>query len=813
MPAALFAALSLAYFANVVFTDQIVLGSDSGNDLYEGVGLSLADKLRTLVQPQWDERMGGFPRAEEIRPQYFPLYALYFLTSSFQRYLSWRYVLTTFFAGWGMYCLVRRLGLGMRVATWAGVAYMSAPTFLAFTLAGHYAKMGVIALFPWMVATLLTGMNSGRPAHFALLGLTIGLGAYSPHPQMLYHALLALGLFFLCFAVDAYLRERDRRRLGVRAGLFAMAVAIGLAIGAEGIFPLYHHTRTQSKRAAVADVQATSADRMALARSWSLHPEEVGSLVVPEFGGFFDYAAGKDYYWGRNQFKLNSEYFGIITVLLALIGVTVPRRRHLALFLAGLFLVVLAYALGAHTPVHWLAFHLLPGAEVMRALGMVAFIFAFAAVVLASLGLESLLEASQDPSRARRLGRQLAITGGVLTGIALLVALAPRAVTGAWVRVLYSQITPEKQRILADGYGWLARGGLLVGLTVAAGTALLCAAVRGRVAATWVVIGLCLLTLADTWRIDRVFLRYEDPRRTADIREENRDVVQFLTQDGQRLRVFAVPDHRLLETPGYRLHGIPVVTGFHDFTIARYDRLLRELAPVVGWFQAKYYSGQQPPYSDAELLDSVAPLLNLLNARYVVAPRGAGIDSDRYPLVYRGARLQVHANPRALPFFYLRPAFRTAQDGEQALDLIVRRQVDLEREAILEEVPDFGLVASRPPSGAEAVEVVKYDLASGEVRLRANCPGERLLVFSHNFHPNWRAQVGGTPVPVLRANYLWQGVALPAGDHDVVLRCRSNTAAAARVVSLVGLLVAGAIGAVDAGIRRRGRRGVPTSRS
>ncbi|MBT5718610.1 MAG: hypothetical protein HOI69_03610, partial [Gammaproteobacteria bacterium] len=135
--------------------------------------------------------------------------------------------------------------------------------------------------------------------------------------------------------------------------------------GAEGLFPSYLYTKTESKRAAGEDGQGKSAEeQLAFAQSWSLHPEEIGSLLVPEFGGF------DDYYWGRNGFKHNSEYFGVLVLLLALVAVPEMRGRPLALFMGGLFVLVLAYALGGHTPVHWLGYHLLPGGKVLRTVGI-----------------------------------------------------------------------------------------------------------------------------------------------------------------------------------------------------------------------------------------------------------------------------------------------------------------------------------------------------------------------------------------------------------------------------------------------------------
>ena len=133
---------------------------------------------------------------------------------------------------------------------------------------------------------------------------------------------------------------------------------------------------------------------MAYAQSWSLHPEEVGSLLVPEFGGFRLPKEGTSTYWGRNPGKDNSEYFGVIVVVLALIVVPDLRRRPLVAFLCAVFVLALAYTLGGHTPVHWLAYYLLPCIKLFRSVGMAAYLFAFPACVLASLGLQRMLVAA-----------------------------------------------------------------------------------------------------------------------------------------------------------------------------------------------------------------------------------------------------------------------------------------------------------------------------------------------------------------------------------------------------------------------------------
>ncbi|NIP60974.1 MAG: hypothetical protein GWM92_21130, partial [Gemmatimonadetes bacterium] len=131
-----------------------------------------------------------------------------------------------------------------------------------------------------------------------------------------------------------------------------------------------------------------------------LHPEEIVSLVVPEFVGS-DVAeegwAGNTY-WGRNPFKLNHEYAGLVVLVLAALSFLGAPRRGLRWFLAGLGAVALLHALGAHTPVWRLLYEVVPGVRLFRAPSMAAFLFGFAAVTLMAFGVDRGLEAARPES-------------------------------------------------------------------------------------------------------------------------------------------------------------------------------------------------------------------------------------------------------------------------------------------------------------------------------------------------------------------------------------------------------------------------------
>ncbi|MEE2657525.1 MAG: hypothetical protein VX733_03410 [Candidatus Latescibacterota bacterium] len=790
---AFYALVAVAYFYEFPLSDKIIYGEDVGMDFHKGKAPVL-QKLAELEPSAWDPRMGGYPISEEIRHKFFPTYLIELFTTR-QRTIGWRYIFAVFGAGWGMFLYLRQLGVGRLAALWTGFAFLSAPTFLSFPYAGQYAKMTVIALFPFYLLCLEKGMAGGRSAlrWYMLLGVLIALGVFSPHLQMLQYALLGLGIYFL-FRLYRLYRGAEAgaapfRSVLERTGLFAFAVVLGLSLGAEGLFPPYQHVRTQSKRAAIQDDSGrTEEQQLALARSWSLHPEEAVSLLVPEFGGFRDPKNDTNTYWGRNPMKLNSEYFGILVVLLALLILPEARRWPIVIYMSGLFVLVLAFTLGEHTPVHWIAYHVLPGGQVLRTIGMAAFLFAFPACVLAGLALHRCLTASDSEERQQLQSRTLKIGGG-LTAALLLMAIAPSAVMEGWVSLIYSDIAAPKRQIMVASAEALGRGALIVALICGAGTALLVLRLRRSVNLATVVIGLFVLTMLDTWRIDRLFLRYEDPTRWQDFRTTNSKTVTFLEAQPGKFRIFPIPEYGYLSNPRYYLHGADVVTAFNNYTLRRYDRLLKEFLAVERVFYARMYRRQEVPYSDDQLLAAIHPLLNLVNARYLVTPKEISLQAQHFPEVFAEEGVRLYENRFALPWLQLVADVTVMENETQIIEALREGRVDLRQTAIVEAPLRSILPGLETDRSDDRIELEEYDHHDGVIRLRTSVGGPRLLVISDNYHPHWQATIDARPSAIHRANYLWRGIEVPAGEHVVRLTYYSKPVQLARTASGVSALV------------------------
>ena len=748
VPIVFFALLTTGYFYHILITGDVIYGSDTGAEFHRG-NEPFAEALNKLPPKNWSRFMGGTPESSALRSQYYPLVVIDLFTSE-HRYFGWRYIFAMFTAGYFMYLCTRSFGLHPLAALIAGAAYASAPAFLTFTHAGHFAKMTVIGLFPLMYWALNRGLDTRRIIYFLILGGTVGIAIYSPHLQMAYFALWALGLLFLYKLLWGLFRTQNKKTALYQTLLSAGAICLGLAIGAEGVIPQYWNTTTSSKRA-VSEQQTDNGYEFA--SSWSLHPEEIFALVIPEFVAF-DTNKTTHKYWGRNAFKINSEYVGIVPLFFAIFALSRTRKKTHIAFLLGLFILAVAYALGPHTPLHKLLYHLVPGVSVLRAPGMIAFLFAFALCALGAYGLHRLITDDITPEAAKKLG----ITGGICTAILLLFAFAPSALLSLWQNIVWTDIPAPRLQIAQNNLPIAGQGALLAALFVGILTVISYLRAQNKLKIHTFALIILIVLLIDTWRIDKLFLNYVNPNRVPPQERINADAVAFLKRDNSLFRVLALPDHNQMPLP-----GIDLVTGFNDFAIQRYDNILK---------------------SDA-LYNPNPAIRNLLNTRYIVAP--TEIDAPYLQKIAGRQGLHIYRNPGALPWFYLTPQYEIIPDENQILQKLTDPNTNPMQTALIEENP--GITSDPNASEAGSVKRLEYNEHQGHLKLSTTAHGPRILVISQNHHPNWTATVNGEPKPLIRANYLWTAVALEPGEHTVELTYRDPIATTARWITLGGVII------------------------
>jgi hypothetical protein len=254
------------------------------------------------------------------------------------------------------------------------------------------------------------------------------------------------------------------------------------------------------------------------------------------------------------------------------------------------------------------------------------------------------------------------------------------------------------------------------------------------------------------------------------------------------------------------MQGLQTTQGYDPVRLARYDDFVETMD-----------EDKQNSHHFADVfergLDS--PLLDLLNARYIIVPADPydvppadrpGLDTsardalqeleEDLPTVYEDDQTKVLENEEAMPRSWIVHSARRTEPGE-AMELLNSGEVDPKETALLEDEPPEIYQAEDP--SADRASVTEYGADRIELETTTDAPG--LLMLSEIYYPAWKAYVDGRPVPVHVADGPLRSVPVPEGEHTVELRYESWTLRAGMAISL--LIAAALISLVATAVARR----------
>ncbi len=147
-------------------------------------------------------------------------------------------------------------------------------------------------------------------------------------------------------------------------------------------------------------------------------------------------------------------------------------------------------------------------------------------------------------------------------------------------------------------------------------------------------------------------------------------------------------------------------------------------------------------------------------------------------------------------------SWRVVPSQARALEAVTAPEFDPGRSVILERDPGLGPPPARPTAGRATYRSTGPQSAVVEVV----SGGPALVLVRTSYDPDWRATVDGRPVPVLAADYVVQGVAVPAGHHVIELSYDDPWVGRGLLASTVVVAFMGLAAGVPAWGRYRRRR-------
>jgi hypothetical protein len=741
-------ALGVLALATLGFFWRVVAGQNwmpaDGGDLvsflyptYRFAAGALADG----ALPLWNPHLyGGAPHVGDIQAGFlYPPNLLLFLLQPAFPYsaLQGLSIAHIWFAGAGMYLWLARGLHTRRIAALAGaLAFMFSDAFV--THFGNLNFNAVASWLPWVFWAFGPAMSGAVPliaarriVRAAVAGALLAVATLAGHIQATLFIALALAFYAAC-EVWLARAEGDVKARGA-AVLLALAVCflVAMLLAAPVLLPSLQ----------LAGETARADWSYAETAGYSLSPAQWIGWLIPGFFG-----RGPQFHWGAWP-RVEIGYLGILPLILAGLALALRRERRtwaLAALAAGSFLL----ALGIYAIPHgWLT--LLPGFGQLRAPARFVLLTDFALAGLAALGLDILLRPLSGPAAAvfnrvwRLVGRTTAAVWTVAVPLAYLALLLVQDHDPAIViRISITLIAVVTfAGLLAASWLWLTawRSGWPRANTLG-----------------WLAAGLIFLDVASLAAYQD--LGTQDPSQGF----EQGPVAAYLAAQPGPFRIDSRTQIESLWQPDTALlYGLEDVAGVaNPLVLADFERYWNSLG------------------------SRSTRLYDLLNVRYVIAKKDVELDWNKFVLAFDGdPDVNVYENRQALPRTFIVRDIVFQPSPDAALQAVTAPGFDPTLTAVIE-APSTAPV---PAGGSGTVS----DIQQGRNRLSfsVNADAPALIFVSQVWYPGWRATIDGAAAAApWRTNYLFQGVAVPAGQHQVELSFSPAPWREGWIIAAIGLL-------------------------
>jgi hypothetical protein len=738
-----------------------------------------SEMIKSGVPPLWNPyAFGGIPLIGDGQTALFYPPNWLFLVLPPHWALNYDILLQFWIAAIGFYALCRSFGLS-RCAAVLGAASYSMSGFMVARVV-HLSIMSGAALLPALFLCVDRALTRSSRGWSVAGSFVIALQVFTGHPQPVVYSAVALGLYGVVLASG---EQPVWRRLTWRLAHITGIYLLGFALAAIQLLP-WIELGSQSPRAAFASPgflfsSASRAGDFLLL----LFPYMLGAL--PEKGPFSP-ASDMIRLWEH------SVYIGILPLCLAVLAFLevfsdnrqtgrsahrlslFARRRQLLVYFVSLAVVGVMLAAASPAPVRYLL-HWLPVINKLRNVERVSMLLVFALAVLAALAFEGLSHRRLIGQTLQQRSAQLKVSVGFLV---------------AAIAAALSLLSPDVYRSIglstADMVSFqLSRANwwLPVLLIVCACFFFMAwiAGHRGPRIRLLAVLFVCVdvaLFARSFQPLDSPALYAEKPPSLA-VLSADQDVYRKATLMWGDSADSQISKHSLGVSWSV-LYGVEDINGFNSLQPRRHMDLL--FSPE---FEDISY-GLLPWKRPGDFKQNV---LNLMNVKYLLAPRGTeGVVPSSLPKRYEDEHVTVFENPDRYPRVFFVDKVIAEPDPKKILSKVAAQDFDPRRVAWVETSSEEPSV---PPVENQAGDVASIvERGPDRMKIRTSSSSTRFLFLSEMYFPGWQALIDGAETRIHRTDYLFKGLVVPAGAHEVSFRYRPRSVAFGLAISMLSAVVA-----------------------
>jgi hypothetical protein len=361
----------------------------------------------------------------------------------------------------------------------------------------------------------------------------------------------------------------------------------------------------------------------------------------------------------------------------------------------------------------------------------------------------------------QKYGKQLFVSFGIVGAITLVFAVAPglffsrflslsemeaikNGVDSSMQSSLIENITEMRQAVFAAD-AWRSL------LVIALGFVVLVLYGMGKIKQTILAGALIAICLVDMWTVDKRYLNDEMfvPKTTQTDAFAQTEADKFILKD-------PTLDYRVLNYTGSTFNENNTsywhksIGGYHAAKLRRYQELIDAhiTREMTDFYQAIYKAQGDMSQVDG----SVAPVLNMLNTRYLILP---GQDNSAVPV----------QNPNALGNAWFVDRLQYVQNANEELDGL--NKFNPKEVAIIDQKFASVLGDESKVSADSTAQVSLLTYEPNSLKYELNSAKGGVVVFSEIYYPGWKATLDGQNVEIGRADYVLRAVKVPAGKHQL----------------------------------------------
>lgn len=683
------------------------------------------ENIRQGSLPLWNPySFSGYPLLANIQSAvFYPANILYFLVS-FNTAWSVQVILQTVFSGIFMYLYLKNLTL-RGLASFLGAFIFSFSGFmiawLEWNTIGHTAAWLPLILLAidklrYYLRMLTSGKQAARVSKramlfwFTVLTFSYSFSFFAGHLQT----------FFYLFIVSLFYAAVRIVKTGSSSGLklsviYLLSVLSFILITSAQWYPAFNFINRSARASDLTKI---------FEQGWFIPWQHLSGYLIPDFFG----NPATNNYWGVWNYGEFAGYVGILPLILALYALWYRKDMKVLFFGSILFLSML---FSFDTYISRLPFILnIPFLSTAQPTRLI-FLTVFSLSVLTALGFDRYISAVS----AGNIRRIVVFVISVITILAFIT-----------VRPSFFGITTEPSLLAVA-----KRNTVFPVLLCVLSAILLLLPIRKKYP---VIFSVCAVILAavDLFRFGWKFT----PFTPAGYLYPDTVITRFLREDNSFWRLMSL-DRRIMPPNFSVAYGFRDTGGYDPLYLSSYAKL------AASWNEGKPSSGNTSFNRIITPADYGSFIADLLGVKYILSY--GQISSGKTEYVMNEGNTYLYRNKNSFPHFYFPENTVYAPDDNQALAMLFDLKEKTKNTAIITGLPDGSIV-----SGTGNGELSEISSRDGSIRLEVRTEKQSVLVVSEVYYPSWHVYIDGRETPILKANYLFMGAAVPQGKHRVEFR-------------------------------------------